>query len=48
MSKEKCVYCRKDLSMKNPKFILNKLTMTGYEEFNFCCLNCLKNHINKK
>lgn len=50
MTKEICEYCKKDLEMTNPKFILilKELTTLGYSPLDFCNSDCLIRYIAKK
>jgi len=42
----KCKYCKKIIE-GNSRAILKILTSLGYEDYDFCSEECLKNYINK-
>lgn len=41
-----CEICKKELD--NPGFILQELTILGYEEKNFCSVKCFLEYVLKK
>ena len=44
---DKSSFC-KEVIEGNPKYVLQKLTTLGYEDHDFCKLNCLIRYIKKK
>lgn len=44
---DKCKYC-KNIIEGNPQIVLQKLTMLGYQDFDFCNLKCFIKYFEKK
>jgi len=46
MVKEFCEYCNEEIT--NAEYVLNELSSNGYDEKNFCNLDCFLKYILKK